>query len=139
LSVKIPRSAPPAQPAATKRRRDPRFCLDSRTSSVELTRPDALRARAPLCDLSVAGLAFRLADRAAAPTVGAVLPGATVRIGDHQVVGDLLVRNVRAHDAGIDVGCLFYPRGPSNERALFGILGALERRERAAAGSAVAS
>jgi hypothetical protein len=121
---------------ATRRRRDPRLRLDPADASVELARPDGLRTRAALCDLSVAGLALRLADRAAAPAVGAVLAGVTVRVGSHEIAGDLLVRNVRPHDAGAELGCLFYPTGPSNERALFAVLGALGRRERAAASAA---
>jgi hypothetical protein len=105
-------------------------------STVELTAPGRETERAALLDISVCGLAFRVADGTGAPAVGTVLSGATLRVGEREVQGDLLVRNVRPQTAGADLGCLFYPTGPRNERALLALLTALERRERVEAASA---
>ncbi len=116
------------------RRRDTRVSLKETGAIIELTREGNNPVRGSLLDLSVAGLALEI-DAGAELKASEVLP-ATVRVGECEVHGSILIKNVRpATDGQVQSGCLFYPGSPAAEYALMALLNGLAGTTRTPVGT----
>lgn len=104
---------------SASRRGQPRYAVTiDQGASVAFEHPDmpGRRYELPLADLSVSGISFTVAgdDRPPLDT-GATIPGATIRIGEVEIRGELVVMHVtREAGSASTCGALFYPESDSD-------------------------
>ncbi len=111
------------------RRRDKRFRFVGSSAAIELPQDSGVPLRGRLLDLSVAGLAFEM-EAGLVELKQAMLRPAVVRVGQCDLPGTILIKNVRTHSEGrVFVGALFYPESPEVEYALMALLSGLSKPE----------
>lgn len=107
------------------RRRDRRYALGKGAgSTVEFVHPSP---HGPLwclslLDISVSGLSFVLDDELSGIDAGTTVPDVTVRVGDFETTGELLVMHVSPSDSRRLCGALFYPATDADLKALHDLL-----------------
>ncbi len=110
-------------------RRDTRFVLRPGSGRVEFDHPRlaGCRCSSQLTMVSVAGLDFGLDESIGDVSPGMVFAGATVRVGDCALRGDVAIRNVAPGPDGLTrLGCLFYPASREDEGKLMALIAGME-------------
>ena len=93
----------------------------------EHPRPGGRTYRFPLHDLSEAGLSFMLTEEVPMTDEGTSLEAVTVRLGNCEIHGDLLVMHVTPEMApGSVCGALFYPTSDLDLVKMKGLVAGLE-------------
>ena len=94
--------------------------------SFEHPRPGGRSYRFPLHDLSEGGLSFELTEELPLADEGASLDGVTVRLGNCEFRGDLLVMHLTPDMApGSICGALFYPASDEDLVKMKGLIAGL--------------
>ena len=89
--------------------------------------PGGRRCELPLIDISISGLSFRYRDEIPRLETGAALSQVTVRFGNCEIEGDLLVMHVTQHAPGETVcGALFYPAKDADLLKLKSVIAGIE-------------
>jgi len=107
------------------RRRDRRYALGKGAgSTVEFVHPSP---HGPLwclslLDISVSGLSFVLDDELSGIDAGTSLPDVTVRVGDVEARGELLIMHVSPTESRRLCGALFYPESDADLKAMHDLL-----------------
>ena len=76
--------------------------------------------------ISASGFAFESMDDAPTLREGDQFRAVTIRVGDCVLKGDVVVRNFRQADAGLEIGCLFHPQSPEWEDRWMTLLAGIE-------------
>ncbi|MCP3980582.1 MAG: hypothetical protein GY716_14865 [bacterium] len=102
-------------------RRDPRYALDGRAAQInfDFPFPHGKSWEGELTRISVAGIAFAIAGLPPGLQPGDKVRQITIRVGEIEIHGDLLVRNVSNDEKHRTVyGALMYPISDADQLRL---------------------